>query len=320
MPERHCRTGNRSVARTSNRGLRDQASPTRFDPAAQCPRWEKFVGEVFADDAELVGFVQRLLGYCITGDVSEHILAVFHGSGGNGKSVLLDTIQNALGSDFTMQASFNLLMAKRHEEHSTGITDLFGRRLVVASETDDGKRLSEALVKSLTGGDKLRARRMKQDNIEVDPTHKLILVTNHLPEIRGTDDGIWRRIRLVPFLVHFEEDRQDKGLKSKLSAEHEGILAWLVRGCRDWCREGLGRAEAVETATTGYRVTEDFIARFVKECCREAPEASCKFGDLFSALQTWCSENGDCHPTKKGAIVPFDGKPWKRGGVCQSGD
>jgi putative DNA primase/helicase len=283
---------------------------TAYDPAARCPAWEEFLRGVFEGDGELVGFVRRLFGYALTGQTSEHVLAVFWGSGSNGKSTLLETVMAVVGPDYTMKAPHNLLMARDHETHPTERADLHGKRLVCAVETEDGKRLAESLVKELTGGDTIRARRMRENFFEFAPTHKLVLCTNHKPQVRGTDNGIWRRLRLVPFGARFWNPdepakpgesrpphlRADKGLKDRLAAEREGILAWMVRGCLEWQRDGLGLPKRVAEATSEYRGEEDLIGQFVTDRCERWDDARVKASDLYAALRQWCERRGlkDC--------------------------
>jgi putative DNA primase/helicase len=277
--------------------------PTSYRAAATCPTWERFLADIFpadgdaaeeAGDAELIGYVQRLLGYCLTGDVSEQILLIAWGVGANGKSTLFNTVQDVLGPDYTMKAPPELLMVRKSEAHPTERADLFGRRLVLASETEAGGRLSEALVKELTGGDRIRARRMREDNWEFAATHKIILSTNHKPKVRGTDHAIWRRLRLVPFVVTFADERQDKQLPDKLRAENEGILAWLVRGCLAWRRDGLGGCAAVARATKEYRSEQDVVTAFLGERCITGNLAyRIKSAELYGAFRCWCERAGE---------------------------
>lgn len=283
--------------------------PTPYDPCAACPNWERFLDLVFAGDREVVGFVQRLFGYALTGDTSEQVLAVFWGGGANGKSTLLEVAMEVLGAEYSMKAPQALLMARDHEAHPTERADLFGKRLVVAVETDQGRRLSESLVKELTGGDTIRARRMRENFFQFTPTHKLILCTNYRPEIRGTDSGIWRRIRLLAFPVRFwnpatkpaageerpDHLRADPGMKEKLLAERAGILAWMVRGCVAWRESGLGSPPAVVDATAEYRGEEDVLGQFLSECCERLPTAKVKSASLYAAFKAWGQSAGLDH-------------------------
>jgi putative DNA primase/helicase len=204
-------------------------------------------------------------------------------------------------------------MAKKQDQHPAQLARLFGKRLVVCVETHEGARLDEALVKELTGGDPITARGMREDPWQFYPTHKPILITNHRPEIRGTDEGIWRRPRLIPFTVHFwnpddpeNRDRQlpprlmqDKRLAEKLRAEHPGILAWCVQGCVDWQRYGLQTPDAVKVATKNYRSDQDVLGAFVQECCVTGADYQCKASELYLRYQRWCETNGEKNPVSQ---------------------
>jgi P4 family phage/plasmid primase-like protien len=287
--------------------------PIEYHPDAVCPTWERFLGAIFPDDEdepdmELITFMQRWLGRCLTGDVSEQNLPIFWGCGANGKSTLVNAVLDTLGSDYSMKANADLLMTSRSERHPTELASLFGMRLVVASETHQGRHLNETLVKDLTGGEPIRARRMREDFWEFKPTYKIVLLTNHKPRVAGTDEGIWRRLRLVPFTTTFWDPadpgknpdqlpsnlRQDKQLSQKLAAEREGILAWLVRGCMDWQRDGLTLPAKVRVATTDYRQSEDLIAQWLEECCiTGSHDFRCRAADLFSNYRAWCERAGE---------------------------
>jgi len=272
--------------------LHSKIVPIAYDPTAAAPGWEKFLEEVFDGDATLIEFVQRFAGYSLTGDVREQLLLFGHGSGANGKSTMFGMLRQLAG-DYGVQLDPSILTAGLHEQHPTGLTDLRGARLVTTTETEAGKRLAEALVKSLTGGDPIRARRMRADYFEFLPSHHIWLAGNHLPPIRGTDLGIWRRIALVPFDVTFEGERQDPELPAKIAAESEGILAWAVRGCLDWQRDGLRIPDRVRAATAKYRAAQDHAGRFIAECCVVSPDAYVSAKSLREAYEEWCSEQGE---------------------------
>jgi putative DNA primase/helicase len=224
-------------------------APVPYDPEAEAPRFEAFLEEILPS-AAVREFVQRAIGYALNGTTREHKLPVLHGTGGNGKSTLISIILEVFG-DYGLQAADDLLMVKRGAR-PTEQADLFGRRFVANVETERDCRLSEALVKHLTGGDRIRARRMREDFWEFDPTHTLFLATNHRPEIRGTDHAIWRRIKLVPFDVTIPDKRQDTALLDKLREELPGVLAWAVRGHAAWLESGLGEPEEIRAATASY--------------------------------------------------------------------
>lgn len=289
--------------------------PVEFDAEALSPNWDRFIETVFPDKG-IAGFVQRFFGYTLTGEVREQLIAIFHGGGSNGKSTMLSTIQNVVGFEYSSAAPEGLLMAKKFDSHPTDKATLFGRRLVVAQETDQGRKLDEATVKRLTGGDRISARRMKEDFWDFTPTHKIVQSTNYLPMITGDDHAMWRRLALVPFSQQFwnpdngetgpEALRQDKQLPEKLQLESKGILAWMVRGCVEWRKSGIQIPEQVRIATREYRKDQDVQGRFVEERCRKASDAWATVGDLYSALERWCHENGEEVPKKKAVSQWFD--------------
>jgi len=268
-----------------------------FDPEAKCPRWKQFLGEVFtrADfttDRDVIAYVLRLVGYSLTGSVREQMFAILHGNGANGKGVFTNTLHYMLG-DYGGVAAANLLLSKKSDAHPTELANLFGRRLVISAETDAGRRLDEALVKNITGSDPIAARRMREDWWEYAPQHKMMLATNHKPEIRGTDDGIWRRIHLIPFNRKFEDDEQDVDLEQKLREEWPGILALAVRGCLEWQNRGLRPPAAVVEATKDYRDENNTLRRFVdEECDTHLRDAFAPAADLFAAYQGWGAREG----------------------------
>lgn len=272
--------------------LHSKVVPFDYIPDAKAPTWMAFLDDVFNGDPDLISFVQRYAGYSLTGDVSEQLLLFGHGSGANGKSTMFGMLRQLAG-DYGVQLDPSVLTASAHEAHPTGLTDLRGARLVTTTETEAGKRLAEALVKQLTGGDPIRARRMRADYFEFWPSHHIWLAGNHLPPIRGTDLGIWRRIALVPFDVTFEGERQDPHLPEKIAAEAEGILAWAIQGCMEWQRDGIRIPERVKAATAKYRTSQDHVGRFITECCIIDPNAYVTAKSLRECYENWCTEEGE---------------------------
>jgi putative DNA primase/helicase len=284
--------------------------PTLYESAAECARWEAFLVKLFAPKLALIVYLQRLLGRCLTGDITEQTLAIFHGSGANGKSTLLAVILAILGGDYAMQAARDLIMVRRGEQHPTGLADLHGKRLVVASETADGGRLDEALVKDLTGGEPIRARRMREDFWQFDPTHKLIVSTNHRPKVGSQDHAMWRRLRLLPFDRYFwdadtapktgetrhPEMKANKHLREELLEEAPGILAWMVEGCHQWQEEGPGEPEEVRSATAEYQQDEDLIGPFIAERCVKGDDKEVRASALYQAFRLWCEKGGEHRP------------------------
>jgi putative DNA primase/helicase len=244
---------------------------------------------------DLITYLQRVAGYGLTGDVGEQCLFFFHGSGANGKSTLLGALLGLLG-DYGMQAVNDLLIVKHNESHPTERADLFGKRFAATIETEEGKRLAEALMKQMTGGDKVRARKMRQDFFEFDPQHKIVLAANHKPTIKGTDFAVWRRIKMVPFVVTIQEEEKDKSLPEKLRAERAGILNWALRGCLDWQRHGLAEPDEVRQATAAYQAEQDTVAKFLAECCLVHPEAKVKVAALFDAYGKWSGDKYTSQP------------------------
>jgi P4 family phage/plasmid primase-like protien len=265
-------------------------APVEYDPGAEAPTWARTLERVLPAP-EVRAFFKKLCGYAISGSVSEHVLPVLYGTGANGKSTILNALLSAVG-DYGMQAAPDLLVAKKGS-HPTEVADLFGMRLVASIEVEDGRRLAEALVKSLTGGDKVRARRMRQDFWEFDPTHTAFLCTNHKPEIRGTDNAIWRRIRLIPFTETIPPAEQDKKLPQKLEAELPGILRWAVEGCLEWQREGLQAPEEVRKATGAYRSEMDVIGAFLADECEAGDGYRASFKTVYERYAEWCAEGGE---------------------------
>jgi putative DNA primase/helicase len=286
--------------------------PTAYHPDAACPVWERTLLAIFNRKPDLVGYVQRLLGYCLTGDVSEQILAILWGRGSNGKSLLINTFMDVLGTDYAQKGSRDLFMAHKSDNHPTALADLHGRRFVACVETREGGRLDEALIKELTGSDPIKARYLYREYFHFRPSHKCVLATNHKPKIRGTDDGIWRRPRLIPFTVRFwdpdkgesgpEHLKADKRLPERLKAEYPGILAWCVRGCLDWQRGGLRAPSEVVAATTQYRGEQDLVAAFLTECCLTGADYRCKSAALWERFSRWQEQAGEPHAVGRTAF------------------
>lgn len=274
-----------------------------FNPAASCPLWMATLNKFFAredpkDTAELIEYFQRMAGYAMTGVVREQIMPVAYGIGSNGKSTVLGALLDVFGSDYAMKCPPDMLMAKKTDSHPTDRADLFGRRLVVAIETESGRRLNETMVKELTGNDRIRARRMREDFWEFSPTHKLIMATNHKPRITGRDNGIWRRIKLVPFTVTVSGAQANLEMPELLRAEASGILTWCVQGCLKWQSSGLTEPAEVAAATASYRKEQDVIGAFLDERTVRIVGAKVKSSALYSAYQAWCQASGEAAMTQ----------------------
>ena len=258
-----------------------------YDPQAQAPTWTKFLQRVMGEDEDLIGFLQRAVGYSLTGDVGEEVIFIPHGTGANGKTKFLEAIQSMLG-DYAQEAPSNLLTAKRNDGIPNDVARLMGARFVAASETGQDHDLNEALVKDLTGGDTITARFLFAEYFQFTPTHKLWLSTNHRPKVKGVDEGIWRRILLIPFTVWIPPIERDKRLGDKLKAELPGILAWAVQGCLAWRKEGLRPPSKVTQATKDYRAEQDDLGAWIAQRCIIAEDEEEAFKDLYSNYTEWC--------------------------------
>ena len=288
------RTGDLREHRRENLITKLASGP--YYPDADATTWRATLERVLPN-AEIRAFFKRLCGYALTGDTSEHVLPMLHGTGANGKSTVLNALLDALG-EYGTQAAPDLLIAKRNA-HPTELADLFGMRFVASIEVEDGRRLAESLVKQLTGGDRVKARKMRQDFWEFEPTHKVFMAVNHKPTVRGTDTAIWRRIRLIPFTETIPPEEQDKKLPEKLRAERAGILAWAVEGCLEWQRDGLQAPDEVRKATGEYRAEMDVLGAFLKECCSTASGCKVSAKDLYNAYKLWSEETGERHETQR---------------------
>jgi len=263
-----------------------------FDAGADCPAWKTFIREIMNYDADLINFLQTAAGWALTGDTSEQVMFILYGSGANGKSTFLNTIMRILG-DYAITASTETFMKRNGDQINNDIARLRGTRFVVTTEAEQGRRLSEPLIKQITGNDVLTARFLYGEFFDFVPTFKIYMATNHKPTIRGTDYGIWRRIKLVPFTNTITPDKQDKHLEQKLLKEGPGILNWLIEGCQRWFENGLDTPEVVTEATNEYRGEMDVIGNFIKEMCRQGQGYSIKARELFRCYQSWCEEQNE---------------------------
>lgn len=269
-----------------------------YESSAQAYHWEKFIGEVTCGDKELARFIQKAVGYSLTGENSEQCLFLMTGHGSNGKSTFINTVLALLG-EYGLTSQFSTFAEQdRSGRPSSDLVRLRGMRLVAASEGQQNERLDEGLVKQLTGGDKITARGLYQSEFEFTPTHKLWLATNHLPLIRGTDRGIWRRMRRIPFNASFE-GRADVNLAAKLLKELPGIFAWAVQGCIAWQMEGLETPESVRKATEEYQEAMDSVGSFLREECVKHGKARVKSSALYGAYQVWAKSNGEFQMSNK---------------------
>lgn len=286
-----------------------KVAPVTYDPTASAPVWAAFLERILPD-ADVRAFVQRFAGYACSGVVHEHVLMFLFGRGRNGKSTFAGALHDVLG-DHAWQADRELLMTKPAGSHPTSRASLIGRRLVVCSEVEEGRSFNAALVKELTGGDRINARFMHCDEFSFAPTHKLMLLGNHRPSISDATESIWRRIALVEFGAQIPECEVDPALPEKLRGERSGILRWLVEGCLAWQRDGLTRPQAVINATREYREVEDLFGRFVSERCVEAPNKHAWASDLLDAYNEWLGSQGERYVTPKALSASLQNRDHK---------
>lgn len=263
-----------------------------YIPEAECPQWLRFLDTIFRSDPELILYIQTAIGYALSSFTSEHALFFFYGSGANGKSVFINVLKRLLG-EYAAVISSDTLLARQRGQQTNDLARLPGRRLVVASELEDGARWNESLVKSLTGGDPISARFLYAEFFEFVPVFKLFVVGNHRPVVRGTDEGIWRRLQLIPFDVFIPADKRDPGLTDKLIAELPGILNWAMSGYRRWREHGLRPPSRVLDATAAYRTDEDRIGAFLDECCELDEQLSVQASALYKAYHSWAQRRGE---------------------------
>jgi len=269
--------------------MQSRCTRARVDPMAHAPTWLAFLDQITCGDADLRDYLQRAVGMSIIGVQRDHVFLFLFGDGANGKGTFLNAILHALG-DYGMTLPANILIEKKHESHPTELADLEGRRMAIGSEVPRGAAWDEVRIKSLSGGDRIRARRMRQDFVEFDASHTFWVAGNDRPRIRGQDAGIWRRMRLVPFRADIPAAERDEDLPAKLAAEADGILWWALEGCRAYLRDGLGTCAAVRDATLDYQREEDIIGRFLEDCCTVDAGLKATKEQMRAALRTWLEE------------------------------
>jgi len=263
-----------------------------YDPGADCPLWKQFIREIMDYKTDVINFVQTATGLGITGDNGEQTMFILYGSGANGKTTFLNTILSILG-DYGTATPTETFMRKTGDQITNDIARLRGTRFVTTTEAEQGRRLSEPLIKKITGNDQMTARFLYGEYFNFTPTFKIFMATNHKPVIKGTDYGIWRRIKLIPFTTRIPEEKQDKRLETKLKAESSGILNWILEGTARWQREGLVVPAVILNATNEYRGEMDVIGNFLKECCLEKDGATIRIRELYKAYADWCDDNNE---------------------------
>jgi putative DNA primase/helicase len=282
---------------------------TAIGPGGNCPLFLAFLDRIMSGDHEVIRYIQRVFGYGLTGEIIEHALFFWYGTGANGKSVLLSTVSGLLG-DYHTAAPIETFTVSNSDRHPTDLAGLRGARLVSASETEEGRRWAEAKIKQLTGGDRIAARFMRQDFFTYQPAFKLIIAGNHKPSLRSVDEAIRRRFHLVPFAVTIPEHERDLELTKKLKAEWPGILAWIIQGCVEWQKTGLRPPAAVREATDAYLESEDAIAAWLEERCERDPNAWESSTTIFASWSAWAAAAGEYVGSQKQLTQKLE----KRGG------
>lgn len=267
--------------------------PIEYAPEAQCLLWHKFLDRVTGGDTELQGYLQRAVGYSLTGVTIEQCLFLLYGLGNNGKTVFLNTTRKTAGQ---YGDTFSTEAVMQKERYTGGpkesLANLKGKRFIVASEVEQGRRLNVSLIKDLTGSDPIKADRKYEHEIEFPPTHKFWIRGNYKPIIPDTTLAMWRRMRLIPFTVTIPPEEVDKNLETKLEAELPGILAWAIKGCLDWQRGKFETPKSVASATDSYRQEQDILGEFIEDYCITKPKASVVKKELWKAYQDWCETTG----------------------------
>lgn len=263
-----------------------------------CPTWLRFLQQVTGGDAAQLHYLQKVVGYCLTGSTREHALFFLYGTGANGKSVFVNTVLTLLG-DYAANAPMDTFMETRSDRHPTDLAGLRGARFVAATETEQGRRWNESKIKEITGGDRISARFMRQDYFTFPPQFKLLIAGNHKPAIRNIDEAMRRRLHLIPFTLTVPPEKRDAQLPGKLLAERHGILTWAIAGCLSWQQEGLAPPACVRAATEEYFESEDALGRWVDECCVCAPGVRALTASLFNDWKQWAEKSGEFVGTQR---------------------
>lgn len=273
-------------------------APVTYDENAKCPRWDRFIEEITCGDKSLQLYLQRMIGYCMTAYTKEQCIFFLYGNGSNGKSVFVDTIAYMLGEYAASCQPETVMMRDRNNTARGDLARLKGARMVVTSEPNDGCRLDEGIVKQMTGGteNKLTARFLYGREFEFSPEFKIVMSTNYKPVIKGTDNGIWRRVRLIPFTAEFTKENRDPQLTEKLRRELPGILNWAIAGAVGWCKEGLPPCAIIDEAGQEYRSEMDRVQQFLDDCTTRSESSSTQASTLYKCYKAWCSEQGDRFP------------------------
>jgi putative DNA primase/helicase len=284
------RTGKLRCGKPSDRILLH--SDIAFNPSARCPRWEQFLNEIFGNNKELIDYVQRAMGYCLSGNTSEQVLFLCYGTGANGKSTFLDVLRYACGS-YAYNLPFSAFELKARSAIPNEIAALNGKRFITANETNESAELNEGRIKALTGSDPVTARFLYREFFTFEPTGKFWLAFNHKPRVSDDSPGFWRRVRLIPFTQQFPEGKREPGLMEKLKAEAPGILNWAVAGARKWQAKGLKPPEVVLSASEAYRHESDLLMDFITERCNLDTKARTTAAAMWKEYISWAEASGE---------------------------
>ena len=271
------------------------------EKGAKCPLWLAFLETAMAKEQELVDYLQRVCGYCLTGSTKEHVLFFLYGTGANGKGVFINTLRGILG-DYHTTAPIETFTESRTSSHPTDLAGLKGARLVTSVETAEGRRWAESKIKALTGGDEIPARFMRQDFFRFTSTFKLMIAGNHKPRLRTVDEAMKRRIQMIPFKITIPPEKRDKDLAEKLKVEWPAILRWMIDGCAIWQRDGLSPPQAVMDATEQYLHAEDTIEAWITDRCEIGRGAQATSALLFTSFKSWAEQCGEISGTQRGLI------------------
>ena len=309
-----------------------KASPIDFyGKDTPAPNWDTFLNQIFDGNQSMIDYIRRMFGYCMTGLTVERFMPIMQGSGNNGKTTLVETVSNVFGPMAVVVRPELLLDQGRIPSSGAATPEIMVlryTRIATASETDQGRRFSTSRVKWLIGSDSLTGRYLyEKRDVQFLPTHKLLLLTNHRPDVSGDDDSFWEKIHLIPFPLSFvlrkpEKDHErpaDKYLRQKLLDEAPGILAWMVRGCLEWQERGLDPPPAVIDASREYRRDEDLIQHFVDDCCNEVKGAETTAKDLYDCFKKWWETNISRKPLSQKKFGGMLGKKFQRSksGTCR---
>lgn len=307
-----------------------------YNPDATCEQWQQFLFQIMgqetpaiepddtaadierkeqeADNApiEMVGFLQRCVGYSLYGSNQEKVMLIPWGSGDNGKTTFIETIAEILGGGYAKRTATSVFLAKRDGGIPNDVAALVGVRFAYAAEPDQDRRLDAALIKELTGGDKMTARFMRGEFFEFRPACTVWMCTNHKPPTRDTGRGLWSRIKLIPFVVSIPKEKQNRNLRQKLMEERDGILAWAVQGCLDWQEYGLKEPGVVTAATRDYREENDTVSLFIAECCFLHPSATSRSAPLYDRYKRFCDQSGEREISNKVFAKALEDKGFRK--------